>query len=304
MIARSPTVWYSAITIDKGSDEGVRVDQPAMSGSGLVGKVSDVAADAAPRHAAHRPHERRLGAGRPERRQRPRQSDRRKPLGPDPRLRAEGPARCPKGATVITSGWRSSHLESLFPRGIPIGKVTQVDSNERELYQRVHLRPFADLRNLDVVEVLTRASSAGQKASARPMNVTPGTRSCGSRCWCSSRVVLQLAVVDADHRARRRPGPLPARGALGRPARGPDPRRDRRLPARARRGHGAAPDARRDLAAPDRGRLSGGPLPRAARRLAQARAGARGARSATLVYAASFALTQFLLGVESRSARS
>jgi rod shape-determining protein MreC len=75
----------------------------------------------------------------------------------------------PKGATVITSGWKSSHLESLFPRGIPIGAVTRSDSNERELYQRVHLHPFADLRNLDIVEVLTRAGSApGQKAQLTP----------------------------------------------------------------------------------------------------------------------------------------
>jgi rod shape-determining protein MreC len=47
VIARSPTVWYSTITIDKGSDQGLRVNQPVMSGAGLVGKVSDVAPDAA-----------------------------------------------------------------------------------------------------------------------------------------------------------------------------------------------------------------------------------------------------------------
>ena len=68
-----------------------------------------------------------------------------------------------KGATVVTSGWRSSRLESLFPRGIPIGRVTRVDSDERELYQRVHLRPFADLRELDVVEVLTRRPAARRR---------------------------------------------------------------------------------------------------------------------------------------------
>ena len=40
--------------------------------------------------------------------------------------------------------------------------MTRVDSDERELYQRVHLRPFADLRELDVVEVLT-GRSAGSR---------------------------------------------------------------------------------------------------------------------------------------------
>src|SRR3954451_22444120 len=37
VIARSPTVWYATITIDKGSDQGVHVNQPVMSGTGLVG---------------------------------------------------------------------------------------------------------------------------------------------------------------------------------------------------------------------------------------------------------------------------
>ena len=68
----------------------------------------------------------------------------------------------------MTSGWRSSRLESLFPRGIPIGRVTRVDSDERELYQRVHLRPFADLRELDVVEVLTSAPRGVENAQVTP----------------------------------------------------------------------------------------------------------------------------------------
>jgi len=73
-----------------------------------------------------------------------------------------------RGATVVTSGWRSSRVESLFPRGIPIGSVTKVDSQERELYQRVHLRPFADLRRLDIVEVLTTSSGDRTNAQVRP----------------------------------------------------------------------------------------------------------------------------------------
>jgi rod shape-determining protein MreC len=73
-----------------------------------------------------------------------------------------------KGATVVTAGWRSSKLESLFPRGIPIGRVTRVDTRERELYQRVHLRPFADLRRLNLVEVLVPATGGGQRAEVIP----------------------------------------------------------------------------------------------------------------------------------------
>jgi rod shape-determining protein MreC len=167
VIARSPTVWYSTITIDKGSDQGVHVDQPVLSGSGLVGKVSDVAADAA-RVTLLTDHTSGVSAQVV-------------PNGANGLVKAtvgnpsdlildfvEKGRPVPKGATVITSGWRSSRLESLFPRGIPIGRVTRVDNDERELYQRVHLKPFADLRHLDIVEVLTRASGAGEKASLAP----------------------------------------------------------------------------------------------------------------------------------------
>jgi rod shape-determining protein MreC len=167
VIGRSPTVWYSTITIDKGSDQGVHTDQPVVSGAGLVGRVSDVAPDAA-RVTLITDHTSGVSAQLV-------------PDGPNGLVKAtvgnpndlildfvEKGRAVRKGATVVTSGWRSSRLESLFPRGIPIGRVSRVDIDERELYQRVHLRPFSDLRELDVVEVLTRNSGAVENARTVP----------------------------------------------------------------------------------------------------------------------------------------
>ena len=34
--------------------------------------------------------------------------------------------------------------------------MTEVDLDEVDLYQRVHIKPFADLRRIDYVQVLTR----------------------------------------------------------------------------------------------------------------------------------------------------
>ena len=249
----------------------------SMSGSGLVGKVSDVAADAA-RVTLLTDHTSGV-------------SGQVVPNGANGLVKAtvgnpsdlildfvQKGRPVPKGATVITLGLALLAPRVALPARNPDREaVTRSDSNERELYQRVHLRPFADLRDLDVVEILTRGgSSAGQKAQLGPVNVSPA-RSSGSRCWCSSTVVLQLAVVtqitvlDAD--ADLFPLVTLSVGLLA----GPIPGRDLRLPARAGRRHGAAPDARRDLAAADRRRLPRGPLPRAAGRLAQARAGRSGA---------------------------
>ncbi len=42
VIARSPTVWYSSLILNKGSGDGVRVNQPAVAAGGLIGKVISV----------------------------------------------------------------------------------------------------------------------------------------------------------------------------------------------------------------------------------------------------------------------
>jgi rod shape-determining protein MreC len=77
----------------------------------------------------------------------------------------ESGRRVTENTLVVTSGFTSSKTESLFPRGIPIGRVTKVDLDELETYQRVHVKPFADLRRIDVVQVLTRRGVTQQAAS-------------------------------------------------------------------------------------------------------------------------------------------
>jgi rod shape-determining protein MreC len=164
VIGRSPTVWYSTLTIDKGSSAGLHSNQPVVTGDGLVGRVSAVSSHAA-QVTLITDHTSAVSAE----------------VVPDganglvkPRVGdpsdllldfVEKGRPVTKGATVVTSGWRSSKLESVFPRGLPIGSVTRVDLKERELYQRVHLKPFADLRRVDVVEVLV-PSGGGQSGGS------------------------------------------------------------------------------------------------------------------------------------------
>ena len=170
VIARSPNVWYSSIKIDKGSSDGVGLDQPVIAASddssptdgGLAGKVTKVTGgtaevtlitDASIGVGAQVMPAGAAGVVRPE-------------VG-DPRdllLDLVHGGRVTDNAIVVTSGFRTSVGESLFPRGIPIGRVTDVDLDEVEIYQRVHLRPFADLRRIDIVQVLTRRGAATQTA--------------------------------------------------------------------------------------------------------------------------------------------
>jgi rod shape-determining protein MreC len=164
VIARSSTVWYSALKIDKGSSDGLRVDQPVIAGGGLIGKTTSVTSGTAQVRlitdgqsgvSAQVFPQGVTGVIRPE-------------VGnPDDLLleHVESGRRVTENTLVITSGFTSSRTESLFPRGIPIGRVTRVDLDELATYQRVHVKPFADLHSIDVVQVLTRRGVAQQAAS-------------------------------------------------------------------------------------------------------------------------------------------
>jgi rod shape-determining protein MreC len=163
VIARSPTVWYSSVKIDKGSGDGIRRNQPVIAAGGLAGKVTRVTGgtaevtlitDASSAVSAQVMPDGANGIVKPEVGQ------------PEDLLLdfVQKDRRVTEGTTVVTSGFTSSRVESLFPRGIPIGRVVKVDLDEVELYQRVHIRPFADLRGMDFVQVLTRKPPAQQQA--------------------------------------------------------------------------------------------------------------------------------------------
>ncbi|MBN1528172.1 MAG: rod shape-determining protein MreC [Thermoleophilaceae bacterium] len=171
VIARAPTVWYSSVKIDKGSGDGVKVDQPVIAAGGLVGRVTQVTGgtaevrlitDASSAVTAQVMPEGASGVVRPQ-------------VGnPNDLLLdlIEGDRRVTEDTTVVTSGFTSTKVESLFPRGIPIGTVTKVDLDEFEQYQRVHIRPFANLRRFDIVQVLTRRPPNTQ-AAALPEGSAP-----------------------------------------------------------------------------------------------------------------------------------
>jgi rod shape-determining protein MreC len=58
------------------------------------------------------------------------------------------------GDEIITAGWRSGQLSSLYPKGIPIGRVTFVGRLNTDLYQQVLIVSDVDFSSLDSVLVL------------------------------------------------------------------------------------------------------------------------------------------------------
>jgi rod shape-determining protein MreC len=154
VVSRSPTFWHSAVAIDLGSEDGVAVGDPVLSGAGLVGHVaavqrgssqvtlitdhtSGVAAKVLPGGAQ--------GVVRPD-------------VGDPEDLVLDfivSARNIGAGQAVVTAGWRAGEISSLYPGGLPVGEVTEASIVKQEASQQVHLRPYADLANLDFVQVLT-----------------------------------------------------------------------------------------------------------------------------------------------------
>ena len=79
----------------------------------------------------------------------------------------ESGRRVTEGTTVVTSGFTSDSVRVALPARHPDRRVTKVDLDEVELYQRVHIGPFADLRRIDIVQVLTRRGAGAEAAEGR-----------------------------------------------------------------------------------------------------------------------------------------
>jgi rod shape-determining protein MreC len=161
VIGRSPTVWYSTVTLDHGSSDGIRVDDPVVAAQGLAGKVTQTTpntaqvtliTDADSAVTARVQPGGATGVVEPN-------------VGNPNDLQLdflERGSHIAEGQMVVTAGFSTGNLGSIFPPGIPIGHITQATVEEQQAYQRVHLAPFADLRDMDFVKVLT-THSGGSK---------------------------------------------------------------------------------------------------------------------------------------------
>ena len=147
VVARSTTAWYSTVTINVGSGSGVKVYDAVVNGDGLVGRVASVTSTASqvmlitdqqsyvdavilPGGATG------LVAG--------------SVTGDVTMEYVDKSEKIKVRQLVTTSGMR----DSIFTRGIPIGVVDSVGSQDVELYQSVSVDPFVDFRKLDLVQVV------------------------------------------------------------------------------------------------------------------------------------------------------
>ncbi len=157
VIARSPTEWRSSVNIDVGSDDGVHVDDPVISGNGLVGRIAAVEPGSS-QVVLLTDHESAVAA-------------KVVPAGVQGVIKPEvgnpehlildfidSTKLVHGGQTVVTSGWCAQGLCSHFPPGLPLGEVTKASIINQEAKEQADVRPFADMADLDLVQVLTGGS--------------------------------------------------------------------------------------------------------------------------------------------------
>jgi rod shape-determining protein MreC len=170
VIGRDPSLWYQHVEVDKGSSDGVVLDDPVTGDGALVGKVSSVQGsssivtlitDHSYSVAAQVLNARRdSGVLVPA-------------VGnPNQLLLQSLPnhAAISTGEQVVTAGFQSSTspiLQSLYPPGIPIGTVLQVSQNELLNSGQVTVSPLADIRHFSSVQILTRPHAGTARASVK-----------------------------------------------------------------------------------------------------------------------------------------
>jgi rod shape-determining protein MreC len=152
---RSPSTWYQTVVINKGSSDGVRVDQPVINEAGLIGRVK-VVSDGNAQVMLLTDQDFGVSA---------KIAKSQEPGTIAPVAGAPGdllldnlaaPQDVRRSDLVITAGTTTAALPSPYPAGIPIGAVSRIESGEGPLDRRIYVTPAADLRRLDLVEVLTK----------------------------------------------------------------------------------------------------------------------------------------------------
>jgi len=167
VIGKSPTRWEAWVQIDKGSEDGVEVNQPVVgatpmasdspSGKGLVGKVITVTASTAQVQLiidAESSVAAKIQGSRAEGIVEGSVSGSLTMDFVDRDITVE-----PK-RVVVTSGYGG-----VYPPAVPIGIVTNVGEEDVNIYKEIEVQSFVDFRVLEEVMVLLMPADDGSSSS-------------------------------------------------------------------------------------------------------------------------------------------
>lgn len=149
VIGRDPGNWFGTLTLNRGSSEGIKENMSVLTPEGLVGRVIAVSASTCEVLMITDP---RSGVGSLV-------QDTRTPGIVEGVAGASGIARMihipnnapvEAGQAVVTSG-----QGSIFPKGIPVGRINSIQNEPSGLFLSAEISPFANLNSLEEVMIVT-----------------------------------------------------------------------------------------------------------------------------------------------------
>lgn len=150
IISQPSPEFAQQVIVDRGKTSGIRNDDPVLGPDGLAGTVTRVShnvaqvtllSDDSSAVSAIDAETRASGIVQ---------------KGPSGMSfdRVTKDRKVSRGDTLVTAGWKTPKLSSIYPPNIPIGVVTFVGQNEVDIFKHVQIEPFTDFKSLSSVLVL------------------------------------------------------------------------------------------------------------------------------------------------------
>lgn len=154
VVSLSTDSWSSTLTIDKGTSSGLAIGMPVTSSAGVIGQISECGVSTA---TVRLISDENYGVSAMV------QSSRAQGQlvgSPDATLRLtmiRTDQQVSVGDAVVTSG-----LGGVYPKGLPIGTVSNVMKTEGALYYDITVEPLSSASNLETVLVITSVDVSQQ----------------------------------------------------------------------------------------------------------------------------------------------
>ncbi|MFJ7950119.1 rod shape-determining protein MreC [Lysinibacillus sp. NPDC096418] len=167
VIARNPDQWEEKIILDKGSSHGVTKNMAVMTASGLIGKITLVTPFTSEVEL--------LYTNNPNYRVSAMVLGEKEAYGliegfDEERnelilKRIDSSLMVKEGEQVVSSG-----LGGIFPKGIPIGEITEISTDDYGLTKMAYVKPSADFSILEYVMIANRTSTVIDGADGNSTN--------------------------------------------------------------------------------------------------------------------------------------
>ncbi len=189
IISSSTDSWTSTVTIDKGSTSGLTVGMPIMASNGVIGQIIQcnpttsvvrLVADESSSISAMVQSSRAQGMINGS------------ATGQVTLDLIRTGQTVEVGDVVVTSG-----LGGVFPKGLPLGRVTSVENNPGSLYLDIVVEPFAHTENNEEVLVITSLTE-GQEASAEDIAAADAQENAGKTTSATSDEATDASTTSTE----------------------------------------------------------------------------------------------------------